>query len=496
MVKWKHLLFSFIETPALPMFNPPNWLKDAKVTLALAWPIALAHGTNVMTAVLDTVMVGHTTANELAYLSLGRGLAYMAITICFGLLSGVMVKVSQANGAKNYPLAGQYWRSGLVLGLCVGTLGALLAFLAGSVILQTLSLSPALIKGAMAFLAVRVCGIPAMIGVYTCTGFLEGIKRPKQVMTVVLCMVGINMGINYLLIGGNLGFPALGATGAAVGTTVAEWCSLLIFTTLLRKGKRFALFELSPFKQSFQTLKARALDLLRFGVPFAFSNGLEMGAFATLGLMAGRLGALNSATHEVFWSINLVGFALIIGLSSATAVRVGNAIGAKETAIIPNLVGNSLLIACLAMGLVSLPLFLLPVGVMHIFTTSSVVVGMGMGLLPLMAFVLLGDTLQFTLMASLRACNDQWKASALQILGFWVVLVPLAYYLTFQQHWGLKGLMVGWMAGVFCVGISLGLRFLRLAAKLKALPTGFIDESFITTDPLPLEDPLIACQEP
>ena len=91
------------------MFNPLHWLKEAKVTLALAWPIALAHGTNVMTGVLDTIMVGHTTANQLAYLSLGRGLAYIAITICFGLLSGVMVKVSQANGAKNYQLAGQFW---------------------------------------------------------------------------------------------------------------------------------------------------------------------------------------------------------------------------------------------------------------------------------------------------------------------------------------------------------------------------------------------------
>ena len=235
---------------------------------------------------------------------------------------------------------------------------------------------------------------------------------------------------------------------------------MLIFTTLLRTGSSFALFELKPFVQSVQTLKTRGLELLRFGLPFAFSNGLEMGAFATLGLMAGRLGALTSATHEVFWSLNLVGFALIIGLSSATAVRVGNAIGAKETAGIPSLVG------------------------------------MGMGLLPLMALVLLGDTLQFTLMASLRACNDQWKASVLQVLGFWVVLVPLAYYLTFHQHWGLKGLMVGWMTGVLCVGISLGFRFLRLASKLKAQPTGSVKNALSSTQPMSFDDPLIACQEP
>ena len=191
-----------------------------------------------------------------------------------------------------------------------------------------------------------------------------------------------------------------------------------------------------------------------------------------------------------------MGFALIIGLSSATAVRVGNAIGAKETAGIPSLVGNSLLIAGLAMGLVSLPLFLVPTQVMQLFTTSSLVVGMGMGLLPLMALVLLGDTLQFTLMASLRACNDQWKASVLQVLGFWVVLVPLAYYLTFHQHWGLKGLMVGWMTGVLCVGISLGFRFLRLASKLKAQPTGSVKNALSSTQPMSFDDPLMACQEP
>ena len=474
------------------MFNPLHWLKEAKVTLALAWPIALAHGTNVMTGVLDTIMVGHTTANQLAYLSLGRGLAYIAITICFGLLSGVMVKVSQANGAKNYQLAGQFWKSGLLLGLSVGLLGAMLAFTVGSIILHTLALSPALIAGAMAFLAVRVCGIPAMVGVYTCTGFLEGIKRPKRVMAVVLCIVAINISINYLLIGGNWGFPALGATGAAVGTTVAEWCSLLIFTTLLRKDKSLAVFELSPFRQSAQLVKERVLELLRFGVPFACSNGLEMGAFATLGLMAGRLGALNSATHEVFWSINLIGFALIIGLSSATAVRVGNAIGAKETTLIRAIVGNSLLIAVLAMSVVSFALFLVPSVVMGLFTSSAVVIGMGMGLLPLMALVLLGDTLQFTLMASLRACNDQWKASALQVLGFWVVLVPLAYYLTFQQGWGLKGLMAGWLVGIFCVGVSLGVRFLRVSARLKSGAGG----ASAATPLLLVDDPLIACQEP
>jgi MATE family multidrug resistance protein len=471
--------------------SPSTWLQEAKATLSLAWPISLAHGTNIMTAVLDTVMVGHTSAAQLASLSLGRGLAYIIITICFGLLSGLMVKVSQANGAKNFALAGQYWRSGLCLALCVGLIGASIALVIGSVLLHQMNLSAELTTGALAFLSIRVLGIPAMIGVYTCTGFLEGIKRPKQVMAVVLCIVAINISINFLLIDGKFGLPALGATGAAVGTTVAEWCSLIIFLNVLLRNTDLGEFELTPFKQPFHAIKAKAVELLKFGLPFSFSQGLEMGAFSMLGLMAGRLGTLSSATHEVFWSINLVGFSMIIGLSSATAVRVGNAIGAKQTDTIRAIVGNSLLLAAVAMGLVAIPLLVLPIPVMYVFTTSAIVVAMGAGLLPLMAIVLFGDIFQFTLMASLRACNDQWKASVLQILGFWLVLVPLAYYLAFQQHWGLKGLLTGWLVGVLCVSLLLGIRFLRVSQKLR------------TSTPIPpvttvlaSEPTLDACQEP
>jgi MATE family multidrug resistance protein len=368
--------------------------------------------------------------------------------------------------------------------------GAGIALVVGSVLLHQMALSPVLTAGALAFLSVRVLGIPAMIGVYTCTGFLEGIKRPKRVMAVVLCIVVINVSINFLLIDGKFGLPALGATGAAVGTTVAEWCSLIIFLSLLLKNPEFTPFKLAPFRQSLPIIKTKALELLKFGLPFSFSQGLEMGAFSMLGLMAGRLGTLSSATHEVFWSLNLVGFSMIIGLSSATSVRVGNAIGAKQTNTIGNIVGNSLVLASVAMSLVALPLLIIPVNVMHIFTTSSVVVAMGSGLLPLMAVVLFGDIFQFTLMASLRACNDQWKASLLQILGFWLVLVPLAYYLAFVAQWGLKGLLTGWLVGVLCAASLLGFRFYRVARKLATTPTAPI------VGLIPPEPILESCQEP
>jgi MATE family multidrug resistance protein len=296
--------------------------------------------------------------------------------------------------------------------------------------------------------------------------YLEGLSKPRLVMEIVLSMVIMNFIINLFLISGFGGAPALGATGAAIGTSIAEWAGFIAFLVLIAFRK-----DCASVRQISSYLWHRVSELAKFGLPLGVASGLEMSAFTMLSLMAGRLGLLASSGYEILWGMAIGGFSLIVGFGSATSVRIGNAIGEGHPERVKQVGLTGAILGLCVIGCISILLFLRPDLAAASFTTDKTVLGLVIPLVPIFAVALLFNATQFSFMCSLRGANDQWWASGLQIAAFWGVLVPVSTWLAFENNMGLTGISWGWLVGVICAAIVLGARFIRKANSLQRIPS-------------------------
>lgn len=435
-------------------------------TLHIAWPIVVAQGISMSAIFVDTVMVGHAGRDELAALGAGRSLLILFLVCGMGLLNGVLVYAARYHGAGRLEDCGRTWRAGILYALLIGTLGALVLGLGGGWLLAVIGVDEVVRDGGaryLAFVAPTVLGsVVAMASML----FLQGVSSPRPAMLIQCVAMPCNILLNWMLIYGNLGAPSMGASGAGLATSltngivalgllifVVRWPSLRVFRPV---GKWSGMWDFGR-------------SLRRFGVPVGVAGALEFLGMTALIMFAGRIGALSISALEVAFNLHLLGFLVTIGVTSATAVRVGNAVGRKDPGDVVWAV-----MAGVSLGLLSMMPFVVgyltvPEMFARIFIDDVEVVALAASLLLFIAIAMPFDAVQLIVLYSLRAMGDQWIASALQVLSFFVIMVVVGWVLAFPVGLGVAGLVIGMLAGAFSASVLLGLRFLLSYRRLTAL---------------------------
>ena len=219
---------------------------------------------------------------------------------------------------------GRIWHAALLEAALFGVLAILLLWHTEA-FLVAFGQSPTIARGGAGVAWMLVLGMPAMLGYIATTLYLEGVGRPEVGVAVIAFGNLLNIGLNGLLIYGGLGIAPGGAAGAALATTLARWVmlALIVGYTLLAPSLR-AYGSADRFRPDWR-LQAK---LARLGGPFAVSQGLESGAFQSLTLFCGWLGATALASYQIALNITALVFMATVGLATATAIRVGSGIGA------------------------------------------------------------------------------------------------------------------------------------------------------------------------
>lgn len=295
-------------------------------TLRLAVPAMLARAGMLILITVDSVMTGHAGAAELAHYGLSMAPFIVIMVIGIGLLAGTPILTAQRHGADRPEACGAVWRVGLVMGGVLGFVGAL-ALLAGEPLFLLFGQSPEMAAGAAAALTMHAWGMPGILLFLATAFFLEGISRPVPGMVIALSVNVLNVALNWLLIEGNWGLPAMGAGGAAFATSVSRWvmfAAIAAYVLMMRDAKDFAVW--GGLRGQEETIR----KALRLGTPLALTTGLEVSAFAFVATFAGRLGEVAMAGYQASMNITSLVFMLSIGLAAATAVRVANAIGRND----------------------------------------------------------------------------------------------------------------------------------------------------------------------
>ena len=444
-----------------PEKRPHTLRAHLSATLRLAVPVMFARLGVLTLVTADTVMSGHASGVDLAWYGVATAPQIPMMLVGIGLLMGTVVMTAQAIGAGNTRGCGAIWRTALAHALGVGVLmGVVCAF--GESVLLALGQPEDIAAGGGRVLVALGLGLPGMLLYVATSFFLEGIGRPLPGMIIIIGANLANVVLNWFLVFGHGGFPALGAEGAAIATSIIRWCMFAAAAFYVLRVLDRRRFGIAAPSDPTARLGPR---LRRFGLPMGIAHGLESGAFAAMTLMAGVLGAAEVGGFTV--SMNLLALAFMggIGLATAASVRVGNAVGRGDSIGVRWAGWVAVGVAAVYLVAFSALFLLAPAWLARLYTADTAVLAIAAPTILVCAAAAVPDGIQGVLMGALRGASDVWPATYLYMIAFWIVMVPLGYWLGVSQGMGAVGLMLGIFAAAVVAAVLLGWRFHSVSAR-------------------------------
>lgn len=438
----------------------PSTLKgEFAATLRLATPVALVQLGMMLMGVVDTLMLGRLSASALAAGALGHICTAFLLMLGVGILSALDPLVSQAYGAGDREAVGAHLQRGIVLAVAVSIpFGLFLWDTQG--MLRAFGQPEAVVVDSAAYARAIIWGLPAY---YLFVAF----RQPLQAMSVVRQAVAaivfgnlLNVAANWLLIFGNLGFPAMGVRGSAYATSISRWG--MFFWLLLASRQQLAPFW-SGFNAAALDLK-RYLRLLRIGLPIGFHQSIEVLLFSAVALLMGRMGVAALAGHQIAINLASLSFMVPLGISGAAATRVGNAIGRRDMPGARRAAMASLLLGGGVMVVFATVFAVFPEPLARLYTRDVPTLAMAAALLPIAAVFQVFDGLQVVGTGVLRGAADTAFPAVLALLGFWALGLPSGWLLGFRFSQGATGLWWGLTIGLAAVALLL---LARIAARFR-----------------------------
>jgi MATE family multidrug resistance protein len=365
-----------------------------------------------------------------------------------GLMLGLDALVSRSAGAGRLDECVHWLHQGVVLALCVAPFVMLVTWGAFATI-DAWGLNEEIRALAGPYLQVIALSASPLLLYAAFRRYLQGIHVVRPIMVALLSANLVNAGANAILIYGRLGAPALGVTGSAWATCIARvyMAAFLYFAVRREHRRRGESHPHVPFAVDAQ----RLWTLVKLGAPAASQITLEVGVFALATALAARLDAVSSASHQIALNIVSCVFMVPLGLASAGAVRVGHAVGARDIRRARRAGWTALGLGACVMILLGLMLFLLPIPMLSVFTTDARVLEIGVQLLAIAAAFQLFDGTQAVTTGVLRGIGDTRTPMVMNVIGHWVLGLPVGYALCFRFAWGVTGLWIGLSIGlVFC----------------------------------------------
>lgn len=416
--------------------------------LRLALPMIVSRAGLAAMSIADAVMVSRYDPGQFAVLSLADGTLGRIVDIFAAFILGGLVLVPRAFGAGDLAECARIWRRSLPPALGLGLLGALLG-VCGTAIFAAVGQSAALSSGAGAVSAILGIGYVAALLALGAAVFLEGLKRPTVVAASVVGANVLNVGLNWLLISGNAGLPALGARGSAISTTIVRFALAAVLAGYA--------WKVTSARREPEAEAQRAPQLqTQLGLSSAVVAGIMLLLTASLLVFAGWLGPLALAVLSATWNLNAPVMLVALGIADATGIRVaardgqaaGGAAGGANLSL-RSIVGLSLAVMSALALVFAAGWAAFPRPLAGVFTRDPAMLRGLTAVIPLAGGLLLLDAVCFIVVSALRALRDVVWPTGIEIATM-AGLVPLAAWLAFGAGQGVRGLIIAAIASAVC----------------------------------------------
>ncbi len=413
---------------------------EVRALLRLAVPVVLSELAWMLMSVVDTIMVGRLSPEAIGAVGLSSGLYYIPALFGLGLLLGLDTLVSQAFGRGDDADCRSWLTQGLYIALAVSVPTMMIVYCIPW-LLPKWGTNPAVAAQTVAYLRWLNWGTPFLL-TYACfRRYLQGMHVVKPVMFALVSANLVNLAGNWALIYGRLGCPALGVRGSAISTVLARFYMALFLVVVAWNHERkrdFPLFANWP-RPDFQ----RILRILQLGGPAATQMLFEIGAFGTATVIAARLSPEALAAHQIALNCASVTYMVPLGISAAAAVAVGHAVGAGDFARARRAGWLAVGLAAGFMAIMAGLLTAFPRAIVRIYSLDLRVLAIGIPLLALAAAFQIFDGIQTAALGSLRGLGHTTGPMIFNLVGYWVIGLPLGYWLCFHWNLGVFGVWIG-----------------------------------------------------
>jgi MATE family multidrug resistance protein len=447
----------------------PTLRAELSALTRLAAPMAVASAGQATMGLVDTAVCGRAGAVVLAGTGLGNALFFAVAVFGMGLMMGLDPLVAQAFGAGDGRGARRLLWQGTWLALLAGVALAV-PCAAAALALRPLGIGADVAAQASRFLWVRIPSLPAFLFFVAAKSYLQGLGRTRAVVVSTIVANVVNLVLVLLFVFGGAGLPAwawplrsippMGSAGSALATSAVTVVQAALLAVAVR---------LVPLAGGAAGLRRPSAPELaraaRVGAPVGLHMGAEVGVFALVGFLAGRLGRDALGAHQLAIALASTTFTFAVGIGSAASVRVGWAIGARDTARARRAGLTALGAGATVMALSALAFFAFPGALARAMTDDPEVLRAAVPLLGVAAVFQISDGLQGVGAGVLRGAGDTRFTFAANMVGHWLVGFPIAVALGVVGPFGVTGLWWGLCAGLSAVAIALSWRFLRLSSR-------------------------------
>ena len=423
---------------------------DLAALLRLALPVAAVQVGLMSMGAVDTVMVGRVSATDLAAVAIGNLYFFGIAVFGMGVLFALDPVVSQAVGADDRVGVARAVQRGLLIAAGLILLATVLLLPAGPAL--TVARQPgAVVPVAAGYARALIPGLFPFYAFVVLRQSLQAMGHVRPILVTVLVANLLNVILNWALVFGNLGAPAMGAVGSSWATSLSRWFMTLVLLAMSWPLLRPALLPLRPEAAAWRGISR----VVRVGAPIGGQQVLEFGVFGAAGLIIGWMGTVAVASHQVALQLAALTFMVPVGVAQATSVLVGRAVGRGDPPEARRAAGAGVLTGVGFMTVTAMLFLAFPGTFARWFSNDPEVVAATALLLPIAGVFQVFDGLQVVSSGALRGIADTRIPMVLTLVGFWFVGLPASAWLGFRAGLGAPGVWWGLALGIGVVSILL-----------------------------------------
>lgn len=431
-------------------------MQKIREILRIGLPIMLGQACVIILAFADNIMIGWHSVDELAASSFVNNVMNLFILTELGFAAGMTPMIGADNGTGNIKGIGITVKNGLMTNGIIGGISIILLTII-YFCLDHFGQAPELMPYIKPYFAIIGISTLFALGFNVLKQFTDGICRPMISMTLLMIGNLLNIFGNWVLIYGKLGFPEMGLTGAGISTLVSRALILLVFVVFIFKSKKMNEYA-RAIKEALLS-RGEMKTVFKMGYPVGIQMALESSTFTFAAVMAGWLGVIQLAAHQVVITISQLFFLMMQGLSFAVSILVSNAFGRKDLGSVREYARKGYFMTLGISATLSVLLYCFRYQAAGIFTDSPEVSAMAVSLFFLLFAYQFGDGLQLCFANVLRGIQDVKPIMYAAFVSYYLIAIPSAYLLGFKAGLGIHGIWMGFPIGLTLAGIFFYARY-------------------------------------
>ena len=452
--------------------NLSQYTKEFSYNLKLAYPVIIGMLGHTLIGIVDNIMVGKLGSTELAAVSLGNSLIFIAMSVGIGFSTAITPMIAEADADNNSPKIRSIFHHGLFLCIILGFMLFGLVVLAKP-IMELLHQPKEVIALARPFLNWVAFSLVPLIIYQGYKQFADGLSLTKVSMYAIVMANILHVIINYFLIYGIWIFPKMGILGAGLGTVLSRIAMVTFMHIILSRKEQLKQY----FRDfSFDEIKKEMLQkIINLGFPSAMQMLFEVVLFTAAIWLCGTIGKTSQAANQIALSLASMTFMFAMGLSVVAMIRISNQKGLNDFRQLVIVARSIFLLAILIEILFALMFIALHQVLPYLFLNmenqvqlidNQEVIIISAKLLLVAALFQISDGIQVVVLGALRGLQDVKIPMYITFVAYWVVGFPISYYLGIYTNLKAVGVWIGLLAGLTAAALFLFIRFHYLTKKL------------------------------